>query len=332
MLIKSGSNLNDSVIGKSLEPIRLFAEDLMEEAQQVNMIPKLFYVDSIDQFAGSYTGNTSARDFSPVGEGGIGPQATQQETFRKVIEPYTFKLNEAITKEHVDDNQIGNATERIMRALVTSYMRTRQKVAAQMFINGHNTSFTFDGVNFSSTSADGRAYFATNHQSRTGLYQDQSNLFDLEFSYDNLLRVEELMQDFRNDNGEIIDVAPTTILVPNTGRAFARVVEVLGAELIPGSGNNDASAIAGRFEIVKWTRLNDFTGQTAGTFPWWVIDSKFNQQYGGMIWQDREEINTTIDYEPATQNTNFHSRSRFNTSGNNWRAMAACIPGMGTSF
>ena len=334
MIFNKSNNLNDSVFGKSQDPIGFFAEKFAEAVEKMNMIPYIFAMDKIDAFSSKYTSLTSMRDFAPVGEGGQAPEADLQVGYEKIIEPEEWKLDFAITQTMVEDNVLLSTARFEMTKMIQSHTRTKQKFAAGIFRNGNSTTMNFGGRQYDISAADGRAFFATDHPSITGNFGNQSNLFNAEFSYDNLSRVEEEMQNFRDDNGEILDIAPDCILIPNSDRAAARVVEQLSGEYKPGTADNDYSFHVGRWKIVKWPYLNNlsFSGQTANTFPWFTYDSNFNELYKALVWQDRIPLTIRSFLEDRTDNNVFHGRSRWGAAPNNWRAFSACIPGLGTAI
>ena len=337
-IFSKASGVNDTAFGKSQEPIRLVAERTEEAFEKVSAIPHIFAMDNIDTFGMKYSALTSMDDFDPVGEGGQGTEADIQVGFEKVIEPETWKKDFKLTMEMVEDGTVIRYAKTEMTKLVQAHMRTREKFGAGIILNGNSTTMTFGSRNktatFDISTADGKAFFATDHQSITGNYTNQSNLFDLAFSYDNLCKAEEAMQDFRDDNGEILNVAPNIILIPNKEQAAARVFEAIGAEYKPGTANNDGSYQAGRWIVVKWSYLNGFSysGQTANTFPWFLIDKPNNELYYGNVFQDRIPLTIKSYIEEKTDNNVFHARSRWTAAPNNWRFHAACIPGLGTAL
>ena len=337
-IFSKASNVNDTAFGKSQEPIRLVAERTEEAFEKVSAIPSVYAQDNIDTFGMKYSSMTSMDDFDPVGEGGQGTEADIQIGYEKVIEPETWKKDFKLTQEMVEDATVLRHAKTEMTKLVQAHMRTREKFGAAVILNGLNTTMSTGSRNrrktFDISCADGQALFSQAHPSITGNYQNQSNVFNLNFTYDNLCKAEEAMQDFRDDNGEILNVAPDCILIPNREQAAARVFEAIGAEYRPGTANNDGSYQAGRWTVIKWTYLNNFafSGQDSNTFPWFLIDKPNNDLYYGLVFQDRIPLTIRSYIEEKTDNNVFHARSRWVAAPNNWRFHSACIPGVGTSL
>ena len=93
------------------------------------------------------------------------------------------------------------------------------------------------------------------------------------------------MQVFRGDNDEILDVSPDTILIPDIASLKNDVFAAIGSDKDPATSNNAFNYQFGRWTVICWPYLNQFI--TAGTAPWVLLDSKYNQEYGGAVWNDR---------------------------------------------
>ena len=66
------------------------------------------------------------------------------------------------------------------------------------------------------------------------------------------------MQNFKGDNGEILDVAPTTILIPNDADMKKLVFSIIGADKEPTSANNAFNYQYGRWSVMIWPYLNQY--------------------------------------------------------------------------
>ena len=74
-----GSGLNDSIFGKSQEPIKMFIEKRGEAFEQASMIKELFLMVSSNNWAEKYTTMTAMQGFQPVGENGNYPVDGMQD-------------------------------------------------------------------------------------------------------------------------------------------------------------------------------------------------------------------------------------------------------------
>ena len=81
-----GSGLQDSIFGKSQEPIKMFLEKRGEAFEQTSMLPELFNMGSSNHWGEKFSTMTAMDGFQPVGENGDYPVDGMQEGFAKFLE------------------------------------------------------------------------------------------------------------------------------------------------------------------------------------------------------------------------------------------------------
>ena len=86
------------------------------------------------------------------------------------------------------------------------------------------------------------------------------------------------------------------------------------------------SHFSSRWTVICWPYLNKFI--TAGTAPWILLDSKYNEQYGGAVWNDRIPLAVRSTIDENTDANVWRGRSRWNATFNDWRF--AAIGGIST--
>ena len=278
-----GSGLQDSIFGKSQEPIKMFLEKRGEAFEQTSMLPELFNMGSSNHWGEKFSTMTAMDGFQPVGENGDYPVDGMQEGF-------------------------------------ASYYRTREKFGAALIGAAvqKKTETTFSGKTFDVKTADGKCLFATNHPSKLGK-SNQSNQFSDAFSNDALMAMEAKMQDFRGDNDEVLDVAPTTILIPNDYKLKRDVFAAIGADKDPATANNGFNYNFGRWNVVVWPYLNQFIA--SGTAPWILLDKKYNDEYGSAMWLDRVQLEVRSELAGNDANV-WKGYARFIAGFNDWRGYA----------
>jgi phage major head subunit gpT-like protein len=242
----------------------------------------------------------------------------------------TWKNSFQITQEMIEDAKIMDMRKQ-PAAFMTSYERTRELFGAAIYAGWMNktTSITFRGRSFDIKGADGKGIVATDHPAKVK-GAAQSNCFTNAFSADALGLVETAMQNFKGDNGEILDVAPTTILIPNDAGMKKAVFAAIGADKEPTTANNAFNYQYGRWSVIIWPYLNQFI--TAGSSPWALIDPTYNENYGGAVWNDRVPLTITPDVDKNTDAAIWRGRSRFNATGNDWRFIAVGGIASGTTL
>lgn len=314
-----GSGLQDSIFGKSQEPIKMFLEKRAEAFEQASMLPELFYMGTSKHWSEKFTAMTAMEGFQPVGENGEYPADGMQEGYSKVLEHMTWKDSFAISREIMDDGKLMDLKKK-PAAFIAGYHRTREKFGAALYgaaIAG-KSQLTFGGRTFDATAADGMTLFHGAHPSKLGK-ASQANLFSDPFSNDALAAMESAMQDFRGDAGEVLTVAPNTILLPNDYVLKRDVFAAIGADKDPGTANNGFNYNFGRWNVIIWPYLNQFLAK--GLRPWVLVDSLYNQEAGGAVWLDRVQLEVRSELEKNDAN-NWKGYARFTAGFNDWRFAA----------
>lgn len=318
------SGVNDSIFGKSQEPIRLFLEKKVESFENASHLKHIFFTDKDSNFAAKFTSMTSMQGFSPVGEGGAYPLDEQREGYSKVLEHDTWKDSFSITQEMIEDSKIYSLRSK-PAAFVSGYNRTRELFGAALLAGAMQgkASVQFRGRAYSTTGADGKPFFAADHPSITK-GKAQANRFKDAFDNDALIKAETRMQDFRDDAGNVLAVTPDTIIIPNEATIKKAVFAAIGADKDPATANNGFNYTFGRWTVIVWQYLNQFLDLSAGAVPWILQDSNYNQECGGAVWLDRLPLSVKSYVDENTDNNIWKGRARFTAGFNDWRAFLVC--------
>lgn len=321
------AGVNDSVFGKSQEPIKSMINAGIESFEEKSLVDKIFYVDNTKNFAEKYATMTALGDFEDVGENGATPVTGMQEGFCKVIEPWTWKNSFSISQEMMEDSKIGDIKNAVRR-FTTSYGRTREKFGAALLANGMNRTMTFGKKTYEITCADGTPMFNAAHPSKTkGTKFVQSNLFKGAFSQAVLDAVQEHMQNLCDDDGNILNVMPDTIIIPNNGALKRAVFAAVGSELDPESNNNAWNFQCGLWNVLVWNYLPPTIN---GQPYFFVMDSQYMKEYECMPWLDRVKLKVTSYIDHNTDANVFKGRTRYGAGFNNFRGISACGLGFGS--
>ena len=320
IIFSEGSGLNDSVYGKCQAPIRMFLEKRGEQFEQQSVIKNLFKMGTSENFGDLMTSMTAMDGFQPVGENGAYPTDGMQEGYSKLLVYETWKDSFSVSREMIEDGKLLDMKKQ-PAAFMTSYNRTRELFGAALYggaIKGQS-SVKFRGKTFDITGADGSAIFHTAHKPKVK-GATQTNKFSDAFSVDALGRAESAMHLFKGDDDNILDVAPTTILIPENADLKKAVFAAIGADKDPTTANNAFNYQFGRWKVITWSYLNSHI--TAGNAPWVLMDSRYNKAYGGAVWNDRIKLEVRSYIEDRTDANVWAGRSRFNACFNNWRFAA----------
>ena len=320
IVFSEASGVNDSIFGKSQAPIRMFIEKRGEQFEQQSVVKKLFTVEKSNHFAEKFTSLTAMEGFQVVGENGPYPTDGMEEGYSKLMEAVEWKDSFSISKKLVEDSKTIDLRRR-PGAFVTAYYRTREKFGAALLggaVRG-DASLKFGGGSFGLKTSDGKNLFAADHPAKVK-GAAQCNLFSDAFSDDALGMLEVKMQNTRGDNNEILDVAPDTILIPNIHSLKKAVFAAIGADRDPATANNGFNYQFGRWNVIVWSYLNQYI--TAGTAPWMLLDSRYNRDYGTLIWLDRVALEVSSKIDDNTDANIWRGRARFTAGFHDGRGIA----------
>ena len=319
------SGLQNSIFGIVQAPIRRFIEKRAEAFEAESLLPKLFLMDTSKNHMDALTSMTAMDSFKPVGENGAYPSTSMQQSFEKVFKYQTWKQSFSISREAVDDSKIMDL-KRQPTAFTTAYYRGRELFGISAYAHAIELkkSFEFEGGDFDITSVDGVSVFNTQHPAKVKKDLKQSNCFKDAFSVDALTRAEVAMHHFKGDNGELLKIAPDTILIPDDPDLMTAVFAAIGADKQPTTGNNDFNFQYGRWTVIISSYLSELAPK-ATTAPWILLDSKYNGTYGGALWTDRVKLEVTSEKDSNDANK-WKGYARYSCTFNDWRF--ACVGGV----
>lgn len=331
MLETSGNY--DKLIGKIDTPIRSHVTKQIESFEKKSQLKEIFHMYDSTEFADAFTSETSVNVFAPTGENGRTPKGDFKEGYSVINNYYEFKGGMTLSKTLIEDGKIGTLAKPRMNKLAEDYYRVREEYGAAILTNGISTTMTFKGKVFNISGADTLALFSTAHTSITGKTANQSNLYTGELNYINLGKAETVMQSFKDDNGNKLEINPDTIIIPNTESAKRKVFEMLNADGNPLTADNAGNYHLGRWNVIVWKYLDTPTGVTAGADWFILMDSVYNQTMQCLVWGDRIKMEPDSWVDKETKEYNYDIRARFGARPNNWRGFLLSAPGLsGTSF
>lgn len=319
IVFAKSSGLNDSVYGKSEAPIKAFLEENVRAHEEGSLVNKLFKMVDSENFGEKFGSMTAlANGFQPVGEGGAYPNDEKQEGYSKFLENITWKDQFAITEEMIEDNKILDINRTGARGFIDQFHLVREKYAAALLVGAVNgTTTTFRGLTMDCTSNDGVSLFSTAHPSKLDSSKTQSNKYSNTFSEDALGLIETAMQNYKDDNDEVLVVSPDTIVIPNNHALKKAVFAAIGADKDPSTSNNGFNYVFGRWTVIINPYLN---GVPANAY--FVFDKKYNDAYNGLIFMDRIPLTIKSYIDNSNGNNVWQGRARFVCGANDWREIA----------
>ena len=128
------------------------------------------------------------------------------------------------------------------------------------------------------------------------------------------------MQNYKDDNGEILIVAPDTIVIPNDAALKKTVFEAIGADKSPETANNGFNYQFGRWNVIINPYLNGLI--SGDDKPYFLYDGKYNDAYNGLLFLDRIPLTMRSWIDENTGNNVWNGRARFVCEANDWREIS----------
>lgn len=288
-------NLVDPVIRK------VFFTTLEKTKKEDDMIPTLCRVEK------------SSRQIERVlGVGGLSdvPEFTGQFTADDPAQQYlkTFTHTEYGKKLVVQKRLLEDDLHRIIKQypeqLAIALHRTQQKLLANVF----NNAFT------GTSGGDSLSLCNNAHTSASADGVNQDNLQTTALTYANLISSINLMNQFKDDRGELMHCIPDTILVPLGLRQTA--LEIVGSDKEPYTMDNTVNVArdtigGGRLKVIVWNRLTDSNN-------WFLIDSKMMKQH--LWWFNRvgPELDKDKDFDHRSAQWSIYWRGSVGFSDWRW--------------
>lgn len=315
----------DATFGKCQNPIQMFIENRGEEFKKKSLLKDLFKMDAVDSYGAEIHSMGSFGDFEPAANNGAIPFDTVEEGYSKFLKAKTWLKGFSLSAEAMEDN-LNDEIKQKPAGFMNAYGRTREKFGAAIYAGAMTGegAITVGKHSFDICAADGRPLFHQEHVNKIDGGK-QCNLFSDEFSMDALDAAETEMHLFNDDRGELLDVEPDTILIPDNAHLKRTVFEVIGSESTLISATESAfNYQCGRWNVIVWSYLNRYLNQ--GLNPWILLDSKYNQTYGGAVWHDRLPLHMRSFIDNNTGANVWTGRARYNATFYDWRF--ACLGGV----
>lgn len=316
-----GSGVADSKFGLSQAPIQALIEHKAEAFEQKSMVKEIFNVNPSKSAMEKLTSMTEMRGPEPVGEGGASPVDGNEEGFSKTFEHMVWRDQFNITREAIDDDRTGTLRKK-PTAFVRGFYRVKEDFCAKMLGGALlGKEIDYRGRKFSTVGADGKPFFAKDHPYYTNPKKSQSNLFAGALTAANLGLLETHMQNFEGDTGELLAVAPKTIIIPNDATLKKQAFEAIGSDKNPESGDNAMNFQYGRWNVIVWPYLNFLLKQ--GLKPWFLMDGDYNEEAECAVLLQRVKMEVHSSVDDAKSVNTWHGYERYAVGFNDFRGFAA---------
>lgn len=286
-LTGKAKELYGEVEGPIKELLKTRDEAWMHSEQAV--MDKLFKQTTSTHRIEGYAAMSEMDNWEPVGENGEHPATSMEMLPTQYISNEVWKKSFSISREIIDDEVFDELSQRPIK-FINGYHRARQKFFADLLVAAmlNKDAFKMKAFTFKAKCYDDKKLFA-NH-SLLLAKGSNINAFSDQFSAANLVKACTEMQNFKDDNGNVLNLDADTIVIPNIADLKAEVIGVLDAvrDTTLAGGNKSNALLSGRFDVVCTNLLNDAV--TDGNMPWMLMDSQYNQDYSCLIAQNRVNL------------------------------------------
>lgn len=321
---------NEPMYGKFLHPIKALIEDESSSWKKKHSVLKdLFNVTASNKYRETIMGQSTFSTFGTKGEGEKASYDTVQKTFDKGIEHISFGKSFAITREMMDDSQIGISSnvEKITRNFVASYYRTQNSLACKALANATAASTQFGDETVDLTVGDTLPLFHKAHtyalSKNSG--KTQSNYFNAttDKSIEQILNaLTNKIRNFKDENLECLSYVADVVIIPcNRPDLETRVKAACGSERTTGSDKNDINIQYGNWTIVV------LEGWETDADEIMVMSSDANKELSGNMFFNRMTLDIMNKIDEETRNFLWNGYCRFGCGFGNWKHIARCTIG-----
>lgn len=329
IIISKNSALNDDFWKPTAQVVNAVLEDADSEKTEFDKIVSDITIEKkSNKYAEKQTSMTALANFKIVDEGDVAPMDDMQEGTPKLIVHNTFMKEVTITREMVDDTET-DKIKSIAKNLVHAYKRTRAQLLTD-YLSSEAATFNFGGkTGLDRATGDGKALFATDHNSVKPEVAVQSNVFTNAFSANMLVRLASIGRNFKNESGDVTGFVFNKIIIPGNAWELEETIKrLIGSDQVIASNNNDINTQKG-----KWQLVVDPLWQAAdGTAPYILMSDEANKAYNGIVFYDRVGLDVKNEVDIHTRNLIYNGYARASVGANNWRCVLMGGASAGTTL
>lgn len=263
--------------------------------QMKDYIPELFSVETSSKAAEHVLGVGS------IGEMDEWNGSVSYEDFnkgyKKTFTHIKYSKGIQIERELVEDDQYAEIRKRV-KMLSRSVYFTRQNHAASVFNNAFSGGYV---------GADSVALCSASHPNSPSDSSVQSNAGSTALSADAVDATSVLMQAWKDDKGNLLNVLPDTLLVPPALGKTARIIAETDEE--PFTTDHGINIYKGALNVIILPFLSDANN-------WFMLDSSRAREC--LMWFDRRKAEFANETDFNTEMARYKAITRFSYGWADW--------------
>lgn len=329
IVISKNSALNDDLwkpVGQVINAVLMDTDS--EKTEHDKLVGQLAIEKKSKKYAEKQTSLTALGSFSITNEGDAAPMDDFQEGTPKLIVHSTFKKSVDMTREMLDDGDI-DGMKTMAQQLVKAYKRTRAEFVTA-FLTAQASTFSFGGkTGLDRATGDGVDLFGTAHTSVKADVAAQSNIFTNAFSADMLIRLGNIMRNYKNESGQVTGYVANKIIIPgNCWQMEETIKRLINSTQVISSDFNDINTQKGKWELV----VDPLWQVAAGKNPYIIMSDEANKAYNGTVFYDRVGLDVKNEVDLDTRNLRYNGYCRMGVGANNWRHVIMGGADVGTTL
>ena len=333
------------------EPIQMFMENQVEAFEKDSIIDKIFVKKTSDKFREEFRSITTMDGFKPTEDLEVAGISDFEESYNKQFIFQTWTNSFVISKQTLEDKRDMEVTQ-MTQMFIKSFGRTREQYAVNFIAAGlgaTNDAFKIGKTaGLGADTVDGtiegtkQQYFHNEHKpvgyGKEGRNFTQSNKFyatidGLSNANDIALNVEELVMDvlgqvenkmntYKDDKGNIVPVEVDTIILGKDYRLNDIIMRGLKSKYGAAMAGNGVNLQYGKYKVVSNAYLSGVKGFKDADHGLILLSSDRNKEGLGLVWFDRKPLEVRSYIEDKTEANVIAGRARWGAGFGDFRAMS----------
>lgn len=322
------------------EPIKMRLEKEQERFEKESLIKDIYIMNTIDKYMEEYRSSTSMDGFTPTEDLEVAKISDTDENYGKIFDTQIWTNSFVISKQTLED-QSNMTIQRKTSQFIAGYNRTRELYAFAMLSGALSGSVEFGGKSFDCTgfdTTDGtisgtkQVFFHNAHKSPIVGVADQSNKFrasidlDATTAHSKMLsligQVETTMSNYTDAKGNVLNVNPTTLILPNHYKLKNILMTALKTQYTEAMGDNGINIQYGKWKIITTPYLSKLPGFKEEDQAFIMMDPVSNRDFMGALWFDRTPLTVRSYIDNDTEANVWAGRGRYKAHFGDFRAMS----------
>ena len=349
-------NIHESVKNSAFnilqEPFKMFMDNEVEAFEKESIISKIFITKQSDKFQEEFRSVTAMGGFQPTEDMEVAGISDFEESYNKQYRFQTWTNSFVVSKQTMEDKRDMDISQ-MSQKFIKSFGRTREQYAVNFIAAGLGAvkpemkiykqaglgADTIDGtiegnkrqyfhnvhnpLHHNGTAGDGKVQSNKFKATIDGLSNDKAFAANVEeLVMDVLGQVENTMNTYKDDKGNIIPVDVDTIVLGKDYRLNDILMRGLKSKYGSAMGGNGVNLQYGKYNVISNAYLSGVPGFSNEDHGIILLSSDRNREGLGLVWFDRKPLEVRSYIEDKTEANVVTGRARWGAGFGDFRAMS----------